>query len=434
MEARLGKRPPISSIIAVGIGVFVVAVAAGCGAQDDIAVRRAQHAQIPGERVIIAAAWPWSVRHDGLYWQGLQLAAGEINGNGGVLGRRIELRREDDQESVNHGRLVAQRLADDPEIAAVIGHLNSHVSLPAASIYEDSGLLMISPGSTTPELTRRGHRLIFRSVNSDEDIAHDLAAFAQEKGYRRIVIGYVRNAYGLGLANAFERFSQDLGITIIDRQSYDPAASNHSASYQRLVDQWVDLDFDALFLAGMAPQAGHLVRQIRMKGLEIPIIGGDALDTPALIDAAGAAAEGLVVATIFHADDPGPEVQRFVRSFSAAFGRPPDSWAARGYEALRMLTDAMTRAGSTVPREVAMQLRSSDAAYSLSGPVGFNEYGDVVGRDVVRTIVENGRFAYFDAASSSDPTRTFSTASDSSFMSNERIQRGMHAGSVVHRN
>lgn len=432
MDANINKHRPILWASAIGLGTIVIAIAGSCGAQDDITAERERHARTPGESIIIAAAWPWSVREDGLYWQGLQLAADEINGNGGILGRRIKLKREDDKESVNEGRLVAQRLANDPEIVAVIGHLNSHVSIPAAPIYEASGLLMINPGSTSPELTRRGHRLIFRSVNSDEDIAYDLAAFAQKQGYHRIVIGYVRNAYGLGLANAFEQYAQSLGLAITDRQSYDPAASSHSASYQRLVDQWLDLDFDALFLAGMAPQAGYLVKQVRKSGLTAPIIGGDALDTPELIDAAGPASEGMVVATIFHADDPGPEVQRFVQSFTAAYGRPPDSWAARGYEALRMLADAMTRAGSTVPREVAKQLRFSDDSYSLSGPVGFNDQGDIVGRDVVRTVVRNGRFAYLDAIALRESITTVTTASDSSSAAGERTGEGALEWSVRH--
>ena len=412
MDANSNKHRPLLWGAAIGIGTLIIAIAGSCGAQSDVTAERERHARAPQESVVIAAAWPWSVRGDGLYRQGLQLAADEINNNGGILGRPVELRREDDKESVNEGRLVAQRLANDPEIVAVIGHLNSHVSLPAASIYEDSGLLMISPGSTSPELTRRGHRLIFRSVNSDADIAADLAAFAQKQGYQRIVIGYVRNAYGLGLANAFEQFAQSLGIVVIDRQSYDPVASSHSASFQRLVDQWLDLDFDALLLAGMAPQAGHLVREIREKGLNTPIIGGDALDTPALIEAAGSAAEGMVIATIFHADDPGAEVQRFVQSFTAAFGHPPDSWAARGYEALRMLADAMTRAGSAAPSDVAKQLRSADVSYSLSGPVGFNDQGDVIGRDVVRTVVRQGRFAYLDTIASREPMAIASAGSD----------------------
>lgn len=376
--------------------MVVVAAIGSCGGPDDIIAERERRARAPGEMVTIAAAWPWSVRYDGLYWEGLQLAVDEINQAGGVLGRTVKIRKEDDKESVDEGRLVAQRLGDDPDVVAVIGHLNSHVSIPASSIYEASGLLMITPGSTSPELTRSGHELIFRSVNSDEDIARSMAQYALNSGYRRVVIGYVRNAYGLGLANAFEEFALTVGLVIVDRQSYDPVASSNPSAYKRLVDQWNDLDFDALFLAGMAPQAGYLVKQVRSTGIKVPIFGGDALDTPELLDAAGPAAEGLVVASVFHPDDPRPAVSRFVESFRIKYGRAPDSWAARGYEAMRLLTGAMESAGSTVPIDVARQLRSSDPSFSLSGPVSFNRHGDVQGRAVITAVVREGRFSFYN--------------------------------------
>lgn len=389
-HARLAVTIPALVIV---LGVLVLG---SCGGRGDVASERERRAGQAGERLTIAAAWPWSVRYFGLYWEGMKMALDEVNESGGVLGRELVLVREDDRESVNEGRRVAQRLADDPDVVAVIGHLNSHVSIPAAAIYEASGLLMLTPGSTSPELTENGHTLIFRSVNSDTDIARQMADFAGSRGYQRLVICYVRNAYGFGLANAFEQYAQKKGLSVVDRQSYDPSASSNPLGYHRLVDQWKDIDFDALFLAGMAPQAGYLVKQVRAAGMNHPILGGDALDTPELVDAAGAAADGMIVASVFHPDDPRPEVKLFNEKFESRYGRPPDSWAARGYEAVRLLADAMRTAGSAAPRDVALQLRAGAARNSLSGPMTFNDKGDVVGQSIVTTIVRGGRFVYLD--------------------------------------
>lgn len=386
-------------IVAMVGGIIVVGIIGSCGGPDDVVAERERRARAPGETVTIAAAWPWSVRYDGLYWEGLQLAVNEINEGGGILGRHVLIRKEDDRESVDEGRLVAQRLAEDPDVMAVIGHLNSHISIPASSIYERAGILMMTPGSTSPELTRRGHEMVFRSVNSDDDIARNMADLAQAAGYDRLVIGYVRNAYGLGLANAFEEYAQAHGLEIVDRQSYDPAASKSPTAYQRLIDQWADLEFDALFLAGMAPQAGYLIKQMRKAGLTVQILGGDALDTPELIESAGEAAQGMLIASVFHPDDPQPEIRRFVESFRSSYGRTPDSWAARGYEAMRLLAYAMESAGSTFPEAVARHLHSSDPSFSLSGPVSFNRYGDVVGRSVTTVVVRDRAFAFFDRES-----------------------------------
>lgn len=387
-------RYAILVIAALFSGVSAASIGS-CAGRNDVASEREERADQVRDSVVVAAAWPWSGRYYGLYWQGMKMARDEVNERGGVLGRKIVFIREDDMESVNEGRRIAQRLADDPAVVAVIGHLNSHVSIPAAAIYDAAGLLMLTPGSTSPELTENGYALVFRTVNSDKDIARQMAEFAAGRAYDRIVICYVRNAYGFGLANAFEHHAQQLGLSVVDRQFYDPSASSSPLGYQRLVDQWKDIEFDALFLAGMAPQAGFLVKQVRAAGISRPILGGDALDTPELVEAAGSAADGLIVASVFHPDDPRPEAQLFNHRFRTLFGRSPDSWAARGYEAVRLLAEAMDGAGSVAPRDVARRLRQS-SHFSLGGPVTFNEKGDIVGKTIVKTIVSSGSFVYLD--------------------------------------
>lgn len=386
-----------TGLVMIVAGGILIALGS-CGGPRDIASERARRARAGAGPIKIAAAWPWSVRSDGLYWEGMRMAMNEVNETGGILGRPLQIIKEDDRESVNEGRLVAQRLADNPDVVAVIGHLNSHVTIPAADIYDAAGLLMLTPGSTNPALTQSGHQLVFRSVNNDEEIARQMVGFAEWRGYRRVSICYVRNSYGLGLANAFEQRARELRIDVVDRQSYDPAVTENPMSFQRLVAQWRDLDFDVLFLAGMAPQAGYLIKQIRTEGITVPILGGDALDTPELILSAGDAAEGVIIASVFHPDDPRPEVQRFNRLFRASYDMEPDSWAARGYEAVRLLADAMNAAGSAAPEDVALQFRRMESWQSLTGTISFRSNGDVAGRSIVKTIVENGRFKFLDDA------------------------------------
>ncbi len=384
---------PILILLAgIGLPVFFGA----CGGSEDVVAERARRAGQGGGELLIGAAWPWAERSEGHYAEGLAMAVEELNAGGGVLGRSLRLVKEDDHESVNEGRLVAQRFADDPDIVAVIGHLNSHVSIPAAPIYEAAGLLMLTPASTSPELTEGGYRRIFRTVNTDEKIGHQMAAYAQGHGYQRVAICYVRNEYGLGLANAFERHAADTGIQIADRQSYDPASRSAPASFQRIVDEWKDLNFDAVFLAGMAPEAGHFVRQVRQSGITAPIFGGDALDTMELIQAAGPSAEGVVVATIFHPDNPEPAAQAFAEAFERRYGMRPDSWAARGYEAVHLLAHAIEQAGTAAPDRVADALRQMDRYSGLNGAFGFDEKGDVVGKSLVTVVVRDGRFAFLN--------------------------------------
>lgn len=378
--------------------MLLALLAGACGGSDNVAEERARRAREGQGDLQIAAAWSWSVRSEGFYGEGIDLAVQEINARGGILGRTLQVLKEDDRESVNEGRLIAQRLANNPDVVAVIGHLGSHISIPVAPIYESAGLLMLTPASTSPELTQKGFRRIFRSVNNDARVGEQLATYAHTRGYRKVMICYVRNEYGLGLANAFEQAATRIGIDILARQAYEQSAPDQPGSFQRILDEWKDIPFDAIFLAGAPPQAGFFITQARKAGINAPIFGGDALDTPQLLSSTGPEAEGTVVASIFHPDNPRPEVQRFVNAFEQAYGKRPDSWAARGYEAVTLLAHAMEQAGSAEPDAVAEALRTMKDWHGLTGAFTFDANGDVVGQSMVKVVVRNRSFAFLDEA------------------------------------
>jgi len=313
-----------------------------------------------------------------------------------VQGRSLRILRADDHESVTDGRLVAQRFSNNLDMVAVIGHLNSHVSIPAATIYEGAGLLMMTPGSTNPRLTESGYRYVFQSVNSDREVGLQMAQHARSSSYRRIIICYVGNEYGLGLANAFEQEATRADVEVVDRQSYDPAITASPKSFESMLDNWEDLEYDAIFLAGMPPHAGHFIRQARSMGVTVPVFGGDALDTDAFIEAAGPDADGVVAASIFHPDNPRAEVQGFRAAFEKVYRETPDSWAARGYEVTTLLAAGMKEAGSVVPSDVAAALRSHPSWKSITGSFSFDGNGAVVGKPFVTAMVQNGRFTFLE--------------------------------------
>jgi hypothetical protein len=233
--------------------------------------------------VVIAAAWPWEQRKEILYGEGLDMAVEEVNSGGGIGGRRLRVVRFDDHESVNGGLLAAQQIAADPDIVAVIGHLQSFVSVPAAAVYELSGLLMIAPTATDPELTSRGYRRVFRATSTDVEIGRLLADLAHRSGFRRVAIEYIRNAYGRGLANAIEERAADRNLVVTARQSYDPGEQVTERTFDATLRDWRNLELDAIFLAGEVPSAAFFIAEARAQGIRVPIFGGEALGTPALV-------------------------------------------------------------------------------------------------------------------------------------------------------
>lgn len=368
----------------------------GCD-PETVADQRLAHASAGSGDIVIGAAWPWAAA-DGeeiLYRKGLEMGVEEINARGGVRGRRLRLLYEDDNQSVNEGLMIAQRLSANPEVVAVIGHLQSYVSVPTSSIYENGGVVMVAPFSTDPQLTARGFQHVFRMTFTDEETGRQMAEHAAREGYRRVAIYYVRSAYGRGLANAFEEHAGEVGISIAARASYEPVARFDARTFEPTLRQWTQLDVDAVFLAGEIPVAGHLIAEMRRMGLDQPILGGDAMSFPALITAAGPAAEGTVVAAAFHADEPREEVARFARAFRERHGAEPDPAAAMGYDVVYTLARAMEHSGSPAPDALARGLRGLAPWEGVTGRIAFDEQGDLVGRKVVRLIVRDGTFEPF---------------------------------------
>jgi branched-chain amino acid transport system substrate-binding protein len=289
---------------------------------------------------------------------------------------------------------VAQKLADDPTVAAVVGHLNSYVTVPAASVYASAGMVLLAPASTDPELTAKGYPRTFRIIPTDQQTGREMAEYAAQHGYRRVAIYYVRNSYGRALANAFEERASAAGLTVMARASYAPEAREDGRTYAPTLAEWKDAELDAIFLAGQVPQAGYLVAEARRQGINVPILGSDAMSSPALVQAGAAAVEGTVVPTPFHPAEPRPEVHRFAASFRRRFGTDADAGAALGYDAVQVLAAAMRAAHSSAPEDVAAALRAMKDHRGVTGRVSFDPRGDLLARAMVKTVVRGGSFHY----------------------------------------
>lgn len=391
----------IRSIFALAALASTAAVA-GCGPGTP-AERRAEWGREGTGDITVAAVWPWRALTEIRFAEGLQMAVDEVNATGGIHGRKLRLRKEDDNGSVNDGLLIAQRLADDPHVAAVIGHLQSYVTVPAAAIYETGGLPMLSPASTDPALTSKGYTGVFRIIATDQQTGRQMADFAARRGYRRVAIYYVRNTYGRELANAFEERAAGTGVTVVARASYAPDAPADGRNFEATLGEWKEMELDAIFLAGEVPQAGYLVSEARRKGITVPVIGADAMSSPALLAAGGEAAEGIVVPSAFHPREPRARVQQFAEAFRKRYGIDPDPGSALGYDAVMVLAEAMRSARSAAPEDLARALHGLQGFDGVTGPISFDERGDLETRTLVKMVVKGGAFHYLgDALASTE--------------------------------
>lgn len=362
----------------------------GCFAEKNMLKAREAFADKNPGKITIGVVGPLDMMQDGTgFLNGVNLALSKVNAeNGGGIVTRIRV--EDDRANFMDGIRIAQRLAAQPEITAVMGHWNSAITLPAARIYNDAGLIMLSPVVSNTELTAKGYAYVFRNTLSDAGMGRQLAQYAKETGYRRVVVFYVDNEYGMGLANAFEDAFSDSGRKVIDRVT----DFNNDFEFDQTLNKWNALNYDAIFIADSMPHATEFIRMVRERNGNIPMFGGDGLDVADFPAKLGTAAQGLVVATMFNPREGRTELRQFLGKYRNKYGCEPDVWAVQGYDSIQLLTYAVKKAKSASPRKIAKALHSLKGWPGILGTVSFDATGEMKGIGIFRKTVEDGKFEY----------------------------------------
>lgn len=321
----------------------------------------------------VGAAGPWKEGYGEMTRRGIDLAAEEINRAGGINGRPFKVVSRDDEANGSRAAAIAQDFVDNPEILAVIGHVNSGAMLAASRIY-DGQLTALATTASSPDLTGVSD-WTFRVISSDSLNGVILARFASRIGgndatMKRAAILYENDSYGRGLADAFRRAFRG---TIV---SFDPIEEKVEAepfvSYLKMKQPGI------IFVAGRETSALRILREARRQGLDAVFIGGDGWQS---IVSDTAASNGAYVGTSFNAEDRNPAVRRFARDFEQRFDARPDAFAALAYDATRLVAKAIEKRGHNRKgiRDYLGALRSASAFQGVSGPVYFNKSGDPIG-------------------------------------------------------
>jgi branched-chain amino acid transport system substrate-binding protein len=156
---------------------------------------------------------------------------------------RFEMASEDDQADPKIGTVVAQKLVD-AKVAAVIGHLNSGVSIPASDIYNRAGIPMISGAATNPQMTERGMRTVFRTVGRDDQQGPAIALYiAREMKAKKVAIVDDKTAYGEGIANEVEKSLRASGVEVVARERTTDKETDFKAILTRIKSKGPDVVF-----------------------------------------------------------------------------------------------------------------------------------------------------------------------------------------------
>ena len=307
-----------------------------------------------------------------------RMAIDELNAKGFTLNGQkatLQLISEDDGADPKQGTAVAQKLVD-AKVNGVIGHLNSGTTVPASKIYNDAGIVQISPATTAPVYTRQHFPGAFRVVASDAKLGSTLSKYAIDTLHaKNIAIIDDRTTYGQGVADEFAKGLKKPGIKVVGREFTSATATDYTAILTSIKAKKPDL----IFFGGMDSVAGPMLKQMKALGIPAVFMGGDGMCTDALGRLAG---DGLGEGKVYCAEAggvKGPQekvMEDFRARYKKKFNMDVQLYAPYVYDSVMVMATAMQNAKSADPAKYLPVLKNIKYE-GVTGTIQFDANGDI---------------------------------------------------------
>ena len=313
------------------------------------------------------------------YMKGAQAAADAINASGGVNGEKIVLVKGDDACEPKQAVTVAKDLTNQ-KVAGVVGHFCSSSTIPASEIYDEAGIIAITPGSTNPQVTERGLSAMFRMCGRDDQqgiVAGDYIVDVL-KG-KKVVVLHDKDTYGQGLADATKAQLVKRGVTPVLYEGLTRGEKDFST----IVTKIRGAGADVVYFGGLHPEAGPLVRQLREQGLkDVKFMSDDGIVTDELVTTAGGPQFVNGVLMTFGADPRLlPDSKTVVDEFRKK-GTEPEGYTLYAYASVQTLAAAFNGAKSNKGEDAAKWLKAHPVK-TVMGEKSWDSKGDLKVSDYV---------------------------------------------------
>jgi branched-chain amino acid transport system substrate-binding protein len=320
--------------------------------------------------------------------QGFVLAFEQINQGGGILGQKVELVTEDNQSKPGQSSTAVRKLITQDKVVAILGDATSSATLEAAPIAQSDKIPMITPTATNPRITEVGD-FIFRVCFLDEFQGRVIAKFTREtlKAGKVFTLTDLKQDYSVDLVKFFKDEFLKLGGAIVGEQSYSTGDTDFRAQLTSIRAARPDV----VYVPGYYQEVALIVKQARQIGLTMPFVGCDGWANQALLTIGGKAIDGCYFTNHFSPDDPSPIVKEFVAKYKEKYGVPPDTFSALGYDAARLLADAIKRAASTDSKAVRDALAGTTGFAGVTGQISFDANRNASKPGLIVT-VKGGKF------------------------------------------
>jgi branched-chain amino acid transport system substrate-binding protein len=320
---------------------------------------------------------------------GAKLALEEINAAGGVLGKKLELKPEDNQ-STNPGTVLAfSKLFGEKGIVSIIGPIRSTQIQAASPTIAKAGIPTMI-GGTDPSLTKVNNRWVFRGRPNDSYSSRVIADFGVNTlKKRKWAIVHSTDAFGSGGMNALTASLKALGITPVLVQGY----TNNSQDFTPVVlaVKKSGADIIGTYMTN-SPDVGIFAKQLRQLGVSADWVGSPSLVSVTAMELAGPALNGVHSVADF-TPDASAESKAYTAKYKAAYKLDPDVYSSWAYDAMRILARAIGDAKSTEPEAIRKGIVGIQGWKGVEGTYSFDDKGDGLrGYNVVR--IDNGKVGF----------------------------------------
>ena len=315
---------------------------------------------------------------------GADQAVEDINAKGGVMGQKIAMSVGDDASDPKQGVSAANKMASDG-VKWIVGHFNSGVSIPSSEVYQESGMIEITPASTNPKFTERNMWNTFRTCGRDDQQGAVAGAYLATKFKgKKVAIVHDKTPYGKGLADETQKAMEAKGLKAVAYEGINPGEKDYSA----LVSKMKQAGIDVIYYGGLHTEAGLIIRQMRDQGLNAPMMSGDGITDKEFVQIAGPGSDGTLM-TFGPDARKNPGAKDVVAKFKAK-NIDPEAYTLYSYAAVQILAQAAEAVKSTDGKKMAEYMHSGKTFKTVIGDISYNKKGDITRPDYIMYVWKKG--------------------------------------------
>jgi len=315
----------------------------------------------------------------------------EVNESNRLPGITLRMVVVDDEGNPTVSKNGNMRLVYKEKAIVVIGAVHSSCTLANMEVTKEAGVPQITPISTSPEITQKGNKWIFRTAATDAIQAENIVKIALEKlNKKRLAVIYVLDDYGRDATKVLLDVSNRMGYPPVAVESFNPDDKDFSSQLLKIKEK----NADTLIIWSLYEPAALIAKQVAQMGLQIQLMGGGGLTNSKYVELGGEATNGTIMCQTYHPSSKEPHIVSFTEKFKEKYGRNPDPNAAQSYDAIMIVVAALEKVGVDDKSKIRDAIASTLNFNGVTGIISFDDTGDAP-RDMKVIQIRNGGYELF---------------------------------------